>query len=360
MALGLGVCLAGVMLGLAERHLRALELGQGVVIHPWQAPERGWLLSEQALVTRGRTARPEDSHPEERIVVIGDSVTDGGGLDPKLTWPAQASGLIKGRGTEIVNLSVFGYDACQIVSAAREAERVWQPDRIVYASFTNDHHRSSLLYLDKERTRPTYTGASVGLEGLPTLLDPLLNLASFRLWMGARKLRSQDGPDVDWDRYEACIADLGTLETPVLVFSLLPHVMGLGTPEAVDPYMPFGYEGRVEVEARYRAAATAAGLPFASVFGMLTAQGKTFFQEGHPEDVAHPNQAGHRVFAESFLEALRRWELGQPQLVAEPVARVGGGVPHGGRRTREEVGELTPEERKSAPAERKRRRGQGP
>ncbi len=320
-ALGLGLTLAAGALAWGELRLRAAETEAGLVLRPRSAPERQWTYTDAAMEVRQRSNHPH-ARTVERIVVVGDSVTDGGGVPDEDTWVSQAAARLEGRPIELINLAVFGYDACQNLATARQAVELWEPDRIVYASFTNDHHPSWLVYLDRERSRGAYTGPSVVPEGLPGLLDPLLDLASFRLWVGGRKLRtSGDEAVADWDRYERCIAGMAELPVPTLVFNLLPHVMGLGTPEAVDAHMPLGYENQVELEARYRRTAEAAGLPFATVFPQLTAQGRAFHQVGLERDSTHPDAAGHAVFAEAFLEALLRWETGQEQLQPQPVER---------------------------------------
>ena len=314
-ALGIGLLAAAGLLALGEQRLRAEELDKGLVVHPPDAPGLGWEYTPEALDVRMRPSAPPGHSGKRRIVVLGDSVTDGGGLAPEHTWPGQAQRLMAGRGQEVefFNLAVFGYDACQIATQAQHRLEGWHPDLVVYASFTNDHSRTDLLYVGQER-RPVYAGATVAELDLDPRLDPLLRLAAFRSWAGARKLHQGTEMLPEWDRYEGCMQELADTGLPLFQLLLHHHVLGLGDPDAIDEYLPRAYENQLRIESRYRATAERVGMPFASVFPTLSEQGRTFFQEGLEHDTAHPNAEGHAVFAEAFVEALRRYDAGEPQL----------------------------------------------
>ena len=280
--------LAGLgALGAVEIHLRGLESERA--LRPYPSPSVGYVIDRVELGEAGD------------IVVLGDSVTDGGGLERGEAWPAQVAERLD---RSVYNLSSVGWDTAQIAGAARDL--LPEHELVVYAAFTNDVVPTRVI-----GHPPVYVGAvaPMGLEWA----DPWLpRSAAVRAYVGGRYTRDEPEFD-DVDFFERAFADLvDAVEGELLVFVLVPHVLAAGTPEGSDRYGSEFWASRADTHARILAAAEAHGVPAASVFPYLVESGASDFTGIHEEDRIHPNAEGHALFAEAFVDVLDRYERGEP------------------------------------------------
>lgn len=82
---------------------------------------------------------PERRPDVARILVVGDSLTYGQGVDVAWTLPAQLERLLaRAHRVEVINLGVTGAQSADIARALREHAPGLRPDIIVYAMFLND------------------------------------------------------------------------------------------------------------------------------------------------------------------------------------------------------------------------------
>ncbi|MCB9745888.1 MAG: SGNH/GDSL hydrolase family protein [Alphaproteobacteria bacterium] len=320
--------LLAALLGL-ELTLQHQERSNGLWL-PHDEPGRKWAL----LPIEGRVNHDgfnERDLPLQkpdgvwRVVVLGDSVAYGGGLtrEQNLTRVAERELQAQGVPAELINLSVYGYDAEQIAATLRSRGWRYAPDLVVYAAYTNDGSPSRLIQVGEARS-PVY----VGTEPDPTLgaLGDLLQRRSalYRRWRGARYARAlEDGAaSFDTDEEVAFMGqhlahmaeDARAHATPLLVFALAPHVMG--APGCQSPLTGPGFCEKELAKLRgLYARAEAEGLPTSGVLPWLLQAGRTgWFNPDFPEDVHHPGAEGHALYGQALAEVLLAWRAGQAPL----------------------------------------------
>lgn len=232
------------------------------------------------------------------MVVVGDSATWGVG-PLRQTWTSVAERAL-GAPWQVLNFSTFGYDAEASAATLRLVAAKWAPDLVIYASYTNDLNRSTFIEVGSPGL-PIWIGSQPG--GLPLALRR--RSALVRALDGVWRSRSLD-PQPDPAFYRAQVADMAetarALHAPLLVFGLVPHVFAGQICEA--PAADCAWH-RAAIEAQ-QAQVQALGLPWIPAEPMLDASGEeSFFEEGSPTDMDHPNPEGRRVLGEGLAEALR-------------------------------------------------------
>ena len=197
----LGLSLFAVLLALvgAEVMLRimgyeplgALARGRELTLRVSQWDDLGYQLTPNAETRAWRTTVQTNSHgfrdreyPFEkdgrfRILVIGDSISFGKGVAVEDVYPERLERALSetlGRSVDVINLSVGGYDAVQEVASLEHLGLAFDPDLVVLGLCTNDIGDAS-VNLDYIRS-------------LETLQSPLY------------KLRTVQFVRVTWDRLE--------------------------------------------------------------------------------------------------------------------------------------------------------------
>lgn len=79
-------------------------------------------------------------HPDTRvrILVVGDSLTYGLGVEESLTYPSQLQALLPSPKYEVLNLGIVGYNSTQILNVLKEHIPLLKPDLIIYGICLND------------------------------------------------------------------------------------------------------------------------------------------------------------------------------------------------------------------------------
>jgi lysophospholipase L1-like esterase len=149
-AAGVGLLVA---LLLAEVGLRLFAGGgeprRSKLLSPSSNPELGYVLvpgatnqrvSINALGFRGREVDLEKPAGSRRIVVLGDSLAFGLGVEQDEPFPAQLGALFAraGSAVEVLNLGVPGYDVLNEVGLLAEQGRRLEPDIVVVGFCIND------------------------------------------------------------------------------------------------------------------------------------------------------------------------------------------------------------------------------
>ncbi|MEM6571187.1 MAG: SGNH/GDSL hydrolase family protein [Planctomycetota bacterium] len=189
--------------------LRWADLGQ-------REPERGWALRPSLVAEivgphdtyvvrtdergyrqpRGRWAEAEAAR---RVLVLGDSIAFGWGVDQDETFAARLDGRL-GEGTEVWNLACPGYSIDQSLWTYERHRRAVGPDVVVLVSVMNDvatASRSEQEGLGKPRLELVDGGWS-RIEPSPDLVRyrplPILHGLSGRLASAALLRRFREGP----------------------------------------------------------------------------------------------------------------------------------------------------------------------
>ena len=105
------------------------------VVGPERGAIRGWVAGMSPP-----TKRPG----VRRVLAVGDSLTWGLGVRREQAWPAVLERRLTN--TEVFNLGMCGYDAEQGVSLITHHLGPWQPDLVVWATYTNDVDPTFLMF----------------------------------------------------------------------------------------------------------------------------------------------------------------------------------------------------------------------
>lgn len=235
-----------------------------------------------------------------RVVVLGDSMTWGTGPAEE-AWPRLAEDRL-GPPWQILNFSHYGYDVAQARAVLREHVWAYDPDLVIYATYTNDPLPSRIVEVGGG---PVWVGDG-GL--LPSPLRRASALA--RRAEGALLARTVDETP-DWDFYRrelaAMKADAEAHDTPLIVYGLVPHVLAERDLAACSARL--GVPGRCETHAEIAAEqewiAEELGLPFTSVLPALRQTGKKSLPPPDPTDWQHPGREGHEAIATFVASHLR-------------------------------------------------------
>ncbi|MCB9762996.1 MAG: SGNH/GDSL hydrolase family protein [Alphaproteobacteria bacterium] len=327
--LGLVLAVIGGLVGAVEWRLRHVERSNGMWL-PWGEPGRRYALlpAPGRINSQGFNEReiPLEKAPGVwRVVLVGDSVSFGGGLPREAVYTRVAERVLQERGleVEIINLAIYGYDAQQVAATLHHRGWAYAPDLVVYAAYTNDGSPTALIQVGEQRA-PVYVGDHpAGLWPGPGLGDTLIrSSAIYRRYLGAREARRLEGGaptdrEAEWafiDRWMGeMAADAEAHDTPLLVWALAPHVMAEPDPERCggDNTGPAFCAEQLRTLAHVQQSARALGLPFATSLPWLRASGASgFFLEGKPEDVHHPNAEGSAVVGRGLAEVLLAWRGG--------------------------------------------------
>lgn len=294
------VALGATLLSLVGAELWARGQ-EGTVVFPWDQPGRGFATRPR---TRGsnawgfheRNIAPGREPSARRVVVLGDSLTWGTGKAEQ-TWTRAAEDAL-GPPWQVLNFGHYGYDGEACAATLRYVASQWSPDVVVYASYTNDLLRNTIINTGS-------FGYPVWIGSQPTPLPRPLRQTSALLrafegvWL-ARGLVQRPDPDF----YRAQVADMAeqshALGASFVVFGLVPHVFAGDTCEADAAFCDW-HRASVEVQ---EATVRAMGIPWIPVEPMLDATGAESFYPLDSGDHDHPDPAGHQVMGRGFAAAL--------------------------------------------------------
>lgn len=335
LALGVGLSAAGGLLWTAEQRIRAEEAEAIARVSDPACIQYG---VRDVSSSRGRGWRhgvtpPQRSPSARRVVVVGDSVTYGLGVDSGETWPRQLEAWLRvqlGRpALELFNFGTNAYDARQIACLVTTQLEAWQPDLVIWGAYKNDGAPTHILH-SVALASPIFTAPRVPDE-LRLLPRPLSDLAirhsaAWRRLQGARTARrlSEEGAASALGEPELLPRAMAELHDwsqatgiPVLALALPPHVLvdGEGCRE------PAGAGWTCELMAESHAALVEAladsGLPSADLLpALLAGEARGFALASNPLDGDHPNPAGHMALARAALPVVQA-QLGLPVVSPE-------------------------------------------
>lgn len=266
---------------------------------------KGVLHRTNGLGVRGPDYAPWPAPGVFRIVVIGDSVTMGQGVDEGEAYPARLESLLResqGRDFEVINLGVSGLNIRHSVNRLRRVGLRYHPDLVVYGYTLNDiegpawkpnpreermaHLELETRYHDSrsvllQRIWPRLLHLANALRPLPGTYAYALDRAYFH------------DPEA-WQQVTDGLDDLARLASEHGICAHLFVHAQLDTLGGLHPYTRF-YR-RVEQAARER--------------GMTVTQSLAGLRQRDAADLRfsivdpHPNAEGHRLLAEILHRGL--------------------------------------------------------
>jgi len=274
-------------------------------------PELFWKLRPN-LVARGeattfrtnaqglRGAAVQERAVTPRVLLLGDSVTFGYGLDENATFAHQLHELLRedGRPVEVVNAGVPGYSSFQGLVLGRRLVGRLRPDLVVISFGFNDAR--DLFSSDAEVAK---IGAAT--RGLRKALFHSRLYRLLRAWIvrpnaSAGRVVARVSPE-EYARNLHALVETVRREGA--------HVFLLETPFQRDtrfPYGPSWFTLHEPIEAyrrQARAVAQTAGIRYVGAGPLNERAGAP--NDGWFLDPAHPNELGARVLAESLRAAMR-------------------------------------------------------
>jgi lysophospholipase L1-like esterase len=235
-----------------------------------------------------------------RILVLGDSVTAGYGVEFADAYPRRLASLLRGRedqSYEVVNFGLSQYSTVQEVALFRERGSRMRPDLVVLAYVLNDPTRDGGIndYFERHRAPSLaaewLTRRSKELLRVPEGVERIPGCRSFDYysWMHC---------DADkWARVSAAFGDLGSLSRRdgfrvlVVIFPLLPDSASF------SGYPWQSIHHRVAAEAARNGFAT---LDLLAVFAERTPSELALA----PSDPLHPSRLGHEIAAQAIYREL--------------------------------------------------------
>ena len=272
-----------------------------------RAPERdgtrGWVVGEPP---------PTKAQGKRRILAVGDSLTWGLGVQLQEAWPAQLERLLPG--TEVHNLGMCGYDADQGVSLITHHLAEWQPDLVIWASYTNDVDPTFLMFGAHDE-HPVFVGTSIPEPArmMPEWISLLLvqHSAMFRQVQAAKLARVLSGghtPEISPAWYPAQLASLKSWSDntgiPVLAVALPDHTQA--QPKQCTQYISEkDCRDQKEAYARIQQAMSQSGLMWVDGQRIYASSGRPHFM-GADRDTGHPTEEGHRVLAQGLSPIVKQ------------------------------------------------------
>ncbi len=354
LALGLGLGFSVGALALGERHLRAEELASVARVTDPPCVQYG---VREGASNRGRGWH-DDAEPAglsegvTRVVVVGDSVSYGVGVQANQAWPHLLTETLRAQlgrhSVELFNFATNGYDARQVACLVRHRIAAWQPDLVLYGAYSNDLAPTYVLH-SIELGAPLFTAPQVP-DPVRLLPRPLSDLAirhsaAWRRLQGSRYIRmaadkvdGETGPglsevlaQLESDLMPRAAADLRDWSedsgVPVLALALPPHVLADPTGCTTRPGDTWSCERLAQRHALLVEHLDNSGLPTTDILPTLQASGLVeAFLTPERVDVDHPNASGQQVFARGAYEAVIA-HLGHPVLPADELGGSGGRRP---------------------------------
>lgn len=253
-----------------------------------------------------------------RIVVVGDSVTMGAGVEEEDTYAARLGAALAARHAgqrfEVINAGLAGLDVAQVVGRLEKVGLPYDPDLIVYGWTMNDI--TGPAYRMFQRPRSAYHLYHAVYERFATSRSYLLRVL-WPHWVSFRELVAPGTQSylaelrynyfdntAAWERFAAQLdrlAEIGRSHDACVV--VLIHT-ALARLTALHPLR--------SIYDRVAAAARARGLhPVQSLPAFIGRDERAVTVSVYD---GHPNRAGHELLAQVLLEAIedlpaecRRW-----------------------------------------------------
>jgi len=292
--------------------------------------QQGWVddgfVTTNSLGFRGGEIASPKPAGRYRVVVLGDSVAFGWGVNDGETFAAQAEQLLrrheKYRDAEVVNLAVPGYAVRQEVALLKRTVAQLQPDLVLIGFYSNDLPDT---FEDKAGTSgtsiakaQTQTGQTLRMNPVPSTWFERLARRSRAVYTGGHALkqlihrgegktgssmeldllenRSSPQLDVAWQRIQAQFADLretsATAGFAVGIVILPPREQVLGR------FADSTYQRKT------RSIAEQFGFFVVDPLPALAESGAAKESLFIPYDRNHPSATGHRIIAESIANYL--------------------------------------------------------
>ena len=277
--------------------------GMKYALTTWQ--RRGWVEG----------MAPTEIQGSHRVIAVGDSLTYGWNVSHTQAWPEQLRLLLQPRPVEILNFGVPGYDAEQIATLVEQRLDAWEPDVLLWCTYTNDIY-PTYTYQSARLNAPVFVGTSIPAEarivpdavGLPLVAHSAL----FRLLQGGVLARTQftNHPGMDW--YDGWLGRIqrwaDANDVPLLVLAMAPHI--LARPERCgdlgpDPYWCRSsemYYGQITATLRQHGLQWIDGLAAFQEQSRQTGQESWFPPQLRDPD--HPSAEGHALMARTIAPAL--------------------------------------------------------
>jgi hypothetical protein len=266
----------------------------GYRLHPNRTlrlrPKGGDLVASNAQGFRGARDVGE-ADPRPRIVVLGDSMTFGGGVAEAERFTERLEAAEPGWRVE--NLGMIGYGPDLMLRALEAVGLGARPAMVVIAMYADDPRRVAPLYAGVGFPIPRYVLRAGRLETVP-YPEPrpwehlrLVQGLSYARWRYTGAARPVTGAVLD--RWRTLAAERGWV--PALVF----------VPRARDGFDDRRWRGWLA------AWAAAARVPFLDLTVALRAHGPELYLPADP----HWNAAGHAVVADALRPFVARGLLGR-------------------------------------------------
>ena len=337
MALGFGLGASLLGLSVAELAIRGQE-GLVLRLGPWsleldQGPETS-ARSEPVFEPPGmkyalRVRAPEDlergwhenqpvpeKKPGERVILcVGDSLTYGVGVGPSQSWPARLATTLPAN-VKVYNFGVPGYDAEQVASLVTSRLAPYQPDLLIWGTYTNDN-MPTYVHATINTHLPIFVGSSVppSVQILPDPIAlPLLHhFALFRLLQGSYFSRHVDSreaaePYAGWyERYMDQILLWGqTHNVPIAVLAIAPHILADPAHCGQVERTPGFCRSNTEFYHRVQKDLEERGIPWADGLAAYQHSGKQSFYPNGPQDQDHPNAEGQQLLTDAVVPVVQK------------------------------------------------------
>ena len=249
-----------------------------------------------------------------RILVLGDSIAFGHGVDMSETFENQLEGLLRrriGRPIEILNMAVPGYNTRQELLKFRKDGAALKPDLVLVAYAMNDDAVSPMVFVDGGVVRFEYAlqgeanavpgpapGAAARAWGaifLRSSFARYLTYAALRVRMSGR---GQDESQTPPGSSSASMRDLAAIRDEAAA-------VGAKTAVAIFPLLewtPAGY-AHAQRLAQLTAFLDRERIPYVDLLGPLSVHPNASLRVA-PGDDLHPNRRGHAVAAAALAAFL--------------------------------------------------------
>jgi lysophospholipase L1-like esterase len=273
------------------------------VIAPERDGTRGWVVGSKS---------PPRTPGKKRVLAVGDSLTWGLGVQLQQAWPAELERALPG--VEVHNLGMCGYDAEQGISLITHHLEAWQPDLIIWASYTNDVDPTFLMFGAHDE-HPVFVGTSIPKPA--RMIAEWMSLwlvrhsAMFRQVQAAKLARVLAGghtPEISETWYTDQIAALRVwsdkTQIPVLTVALPDHTQA--DPSQCTQYLAEkDCNDQETAYARIRQALSQSGLTWVDGQQIYASSGRPHFMGGD-RDSGHPTPEGHRVLARGLQPVVEK------------------------------------------------------
>ncbi len=109
-------------------------------------------FSKNMIFTKTKEYNISRSNNKTRIIVLGDSITEGAFLEPNETFSYLLENEVTKNKYEVINLGVTGYNIFQYTETLKRKGIILKPDVVIIGFFINDFINTPIIY----QTNTTY------------------------------------------------------------------------------------------------------------------------------------------------------------------------------------------------------------